>query len=112
MNLKILDLIGISAATLCLIHCILFPLMMIIPLGIPHSPLIDAAFLAIGLTVVFRITKTIGSVRLKTLFWVSTALIAVSVGLDFIFHFHSGLIYFGAAGLITAHIINFKNHKH
>lgn len=112
MSLKILDLIGISAATLCLIHCILFPILMIIPIGISHHPLIDLVFLLIGLIVVFRVTKTIRSAGLKILFWVSVSLIALSVGLDFIFHLHSGLIYFGAAGLITAHIINFRNHKH
>lgn len=112
MNSKILDFIGISAATLCLIHCIIFPLLLVVPLGISHSPLIDLIFLVIGVTVVFRITKTIRSVGLKILFWTSISLISLSVGLDFIFHLHSGLIYFGAAGLITAHIINFKNHKH
>ncbi len=112
MKTKILDCIGISAAVLCLIHCILFPVLMIVPLGISHHPLIDLLFLIIGATVVLRITKTVGSVRLKVLFLVSIALISISIGLDFIFHIHSGLIYIGATGLIVAHIINFKNHKH
>uniref|UniRef100_A0AAU6WK85 MerC domain-containing protein n=1 Tax=Chryseobacterium endophyticum TaxID=1854762 RepID=A0AAU6WK85_9FLAO len=57
MKTKIFDYIGISAAVLCLIHCILFPLIMIIPLGISHNPFIDLAFLIIGTIMVFRITK-------------------------------------------------------
>ncbi len=112
MKSRILDLIGISAATLCLIHCIVFPLLMVIPLGISHNPLIDLVFLIIGIAVVFRITKKIRSVGLRFLFWISVFLIAVSVSMDLLFHFHSRLMYFGAAGLILAHLVHFKKHRH
>ncbi|SDI51759.1 MerC mercury resistance protein [Chryseobacterium taeanense] len=112
MKTKILDYIGISAAVACLIHCILFPLLMIIPIGISHNPYIDLVFLLIGATVVYRVTKRISSFWLKALFWASISLISISVGLDFIFHIHSELIFAGAAGLITAHFINFKKHNH
>ncbi|SMC35083.1 MerC domain-containing protein [Chryseobacterium sp. YR221] len=112
MKSKILDAVGISAAVLCLIHCIVFPLLMIIPLGISHNPYIDLAFLIIGALVVFRIMRQITNRRLKFLFWASILLISISVLADFIFEIHIPLIYVGAAGLITGHIINFKNHKH
>ncbi|MGH1517229.1 MerC domain-containing protein [Chryseobacterium sp. JK1] len=112
MKSKILDTIGISAAVLCLIHCIIFPLLMVIPLGISHNPYIDLAFLLIGAVVVFRITRQISSRWLKFLFWTSIGLILISVMADFIFEVHIPLIYAGAAGLIAGHIINFKNHKH
>jgi hypothetical protein len=112
MKTKILDHIGISAAVVCLIHCMLFPLLMIIPIGISHNPYIDLMFLLIGASVVFRITKTISSVWLKALFWGSISLISISIGLDFIFHIHSELIIAGATGLIIAHLINFKKHNH
>ncbi|MGE8554938.1 MAG: MerC domain-containing protein [Chryseobacterium jejuense] len=112
MKSKILDAVGISAAVLCLIHCIVFPLLLIIPIGISHNPYVDLGFLAIGTLVVYRLTKKITNRRLKFLFWVSIGLIAVSVAADFIFEVHLPLIYIGAAGLITAHLINFKNHKH
>lgn len=112
MNSKILDLIGISAAVICLIHCIAFPLLMIIPLGISHNPYIDLFFLLTGTVVVFRITKKVRFPWLKMMFWASLFCIAVSVAADFIFHVHAGLIYLGAAGLIISHLINFKSHKH
>ena len=60
MKSKILDAVGISAAVLCLIHCIVFPLLLIVPLGISHNPYIDLVFLFIGAVVVFRITKKNG----------------------------------------------------
>jgi len=112
MKSKILDAIGISAAVLCLIHCIVFPLLLIVPLGMSHNPYIDLAFLCIGTIVVFRVTKKITNRWLKFLFWISVSLIFISVLTDLIFEVHIPLIYVGAAGLITGHIINFKNHKH
>lgn len=112
MKSKILDAVGISAAVLCLIHCIVFPLLLIVPLGISHNPYIDLTFLCIGAVVVFRITKKMERRWLKFLFWGSLALISISILTDFLFEVHLPLIYLGAAGLITGHIINFKNHKH
>lgn len=112
MKSKILDAVGISAAVLCLIHCIVFPLLLIIPLGISHNPYIDLGFLLIGTWVVYNVTRQITHYWLKFLFWASIVLIAISVAADFIFELHVPLIYAGAAGLITAHLINFKNHKH
>lgn len=112
MKSKILDTVGISAAVLCLLHCIIFPLLMVIPLGISHYPYIDLGFLVIGIAVVYRQTKRIINGRLKFLFWISILFISFSVLADLLFEIHLPLIYLGAAGLITGHLINFKNHKH
>ncbi|MDN3693100.1 MerC domain-containing protein [Chryseobacterium tructae] len=112
MKSKILDAVGISAAVLCLIHCIVFPLLLIIPLGISHNPYIDLTFLIIGTLVVYRQTRQVSNNWLQILFWISLGFIAVSILIDLLFEIHLPLIYIGAAGLITAHIINFKNHKH
>lgn len=112
MKTKILDVLGASAAIICLIHCVVFPLLMIAPLGISHNAYIDLFFFIIGTAIVFRITKKIENPKLRWLFWASIFTIGISVGLDLIFHFHSELILVGALGLITAHLFNFKNHKH
>lgn len=112
MKSKILDAVGISAAVLCLIQCIIFPLLLIIPLGISHNPYIDLAFLIIGAAVVYRVTKHMTNIWLKFIFCLSILLISISVFVDLLFEIHIPLIYVGAAGLIIAHIINFKNHKH
>lgn len=112
MKSKFLDAVGLSAAFLCLIHCLVFPLLLMLPIAIVHNPYIDLVFLVIGFAVVFKLSGTIHSFWLKSLFWVSIILIAVSVAAELIFDKHIDLIYLGAAGLITGHIINFKNHKH
>ncbi|WP_412850682.1 MerC domain-containing protein [Chryseobacterium sp. PMSZPI] len=112
MKSKILDVVGISAAVLCLIHCVIFPILLIIPLGVSHNPYIDLSFLIVGAVVVFRTTRHIKGRWLKLLFWISIVLISISVIVDLIFDVHLPLIYAGTAGLIIAHSINFKNHKH
>lgn len=112
MKPKILDTIGISAATLCLLHCIVFPLLMVLPFGITHSGLIDLLFLVIGILIVYSLSKRTSNQLLLFLFWLSLAFISVSVFADLFFEIHLPFIYIGAVGLIIGHIINFKNHKH
>ena len=58
MQLKsssILDIFGISSATVCLAHCLIFPLLSILPFGFTHNHWIDVAFACIGIFVVSRI---------------------------------------------------------
>ena len=112
MKTKFLDILGVSAAFLCLIHCIVFPLLMIVPLGMSHNAYIDLFFLMIGAVLVYRITRKPINRWIKLLFWVSVSLIALSVALDLFFHLHSEIILIGAVGLIVAHLLNFKYHRH
>ncbi|AZA58617.1 MULTISPECIES: MerC domain-containing protein [Flavobacteriales] len=108
MKNKTYDILGISAATLCLIHCLIFPLLVIIPIGISHNPYIDLAFLIIGAIIAFKICKTTDSKLVIALFAVSLLTILISVVLDALYHIHLPLIYVGSVGLITAHIINHR----
>ena len=112
MKSKLLDTIGISAAALCLIHCLVFPLLLLLPLGLSHNPFVDLVFLIIGAVVVYRITRDPNIGRIRYLFWLSIGLISVSVFADLIWETHLPLIYAGAVGLTSGHIINFKNHRH
>ena len=107
---KAYDILGISSATLCLIHCIVFPLLTVIPLGLSHNPYIDLLFALLGLLVVLRVVKT-ASKNVKTLLLVSVSLILLGVAMDILFHFHSNLIFIGGIGMIIGHAINFRNYK-
>ncbi|MEZ0131261.1 hypothetical protein AB9T88_16415 [Flavobacterium sp. LBUM151] len=55
------DILGISSATVCLVHCLVFPLITILPLGLIHNPFIDLFFAVIGSIAVFKIIKKIQS---------------------------------------------------
>jgi len=105
-----LDILGISSATLCLIHCIIFPMLTIIPLGLSHNHWIDFAFALIGLFAVIKISQKQKNKLILAFFWISISMILGCVIFEIIAHHHSNLIYFGAFGLITAHFLNYKNH--
>ena len=112
MKTKSIDLLGISAASLCLIHCVVFPLLLIVPMGIAHNAYIDLAFLIVGALAVYRAARQTEIKWLPYLLWTAIAMIAVSVLFDLLFHIHSPLIYIGAVGLISGHLLNFRHHKH
>ncbi len=109
---KSLDYIGISTATLCLVHCLVFPLFAIIPLGVSHNHWIDLLFALIGLFAVVKILKTNVQKHIKLILLISISFILLSIIYTIITHKHSVVMYLGGIGMIIGHLLNFKNHKH
>ncbi|MFD1601954.1 MerC domain-containing protein [Flavobacterium artemisiae] len=104
------DILGISSATICLVHCLIFPLLTILPLGLSHNPIIDLLFASIGLFAVFKITKK-SSLLVSSILIVSMGLIWISILIDLFLEIHLDLIYFGGIGMIIGHLINYKLHR-
>lgn len=104
------DLVGVSAALLCLVHCLVFPLLIFIPLGISHNPYIDLLFLALGIWSVYKTIKCCRSAGIKYLLGAGILMVSISVGMDILLHFHSPLMYIGAIALIAGHLVNLKAH--
>ena len=57
-SIVVLDILGISTASLCLVHCLLFPLLSLIPLGFLDYHWIDIFFAYIGMFVVSKIVMS------------------------------------------------------
>jgi len=112
MREKYYDLIGVYSAFLCLAHCILGPILFIVPLGISHSPLLDSFFLIVGLFPVYKVVRSKSPVFLKILLVFSFALIALSITLEALYHQESFLIFIGAMGVISSHLMNYNYKKH
>ncbi|MDT0678546.1 MerC domain-containing protein [Autumnicola musiva] len=104
----LLDVLGLSGATLCAIHCLFFPLIAVIPIGFKHNHWIDLIFALVGLMIITRLSKKIKSETLLMLLWFSISLVIVSACLNLISSYHSRLIYLGSLGLIIGHFINYK----
>lgn len=104
------DILGISSATICLVHCLIFPLLTILPLGLSHNPIIDLLFASIGLFAVFKITKK-STLLVSSILIVSMGLIWISILTDLFLEIHLDLIYFGGIGMIIGHLINYKLHR-
>jgi len=104
------DILGISSATVCLVHCLIFPLLTILPLGLSHNPIIDLLFASVGLFAILKIIKK-SSLLVSSILIVSMALIWMSVLSEILFDIHLDLIYFGGIGMIIGHLVNYKMHK-
>lgn len=104
------DILGISSATICLVHCLIFPLLTILPLGLSHNPIIDLVFALIGVFAVFKITKK-STLLVSSILIVSMGLIWISILMDIFLEIHLDLIYFGGIGMIIGHLLNYKLHK-
>ncbi|MET3028850.1 MULTISPECIES: MerC domain-containing protein [unclassified Flavobacterium] len=104
------DILGISSATICLVHCLIFPLLTILPLGLSHNPIIDLLFASIGLFAILKIIKK-SSLLVSSILVVSMALIWISVLTELLLDIHLDLIYFGGFGMIIGHLINYKLHR-
>lgn len=104
------DILGISSATICLVHCLIFPLLTILPLGLSHNPIIDLLFASVGLFAIFKIIKK-SSLLVSSILIVSMALIWMSVLSEILFDIHLDLIYFGGFGMIIGHLVNYKLHR-
>ena len=104
------DIFGVSSATLCLAHCILLPLLTILPLGTCDNVLIDSVFGVIALFVVAKIMISNASLTVKTILGLSILMIFISILVHFISDTHNSLIVIGGFGMIIGHVLNYKNH--
>lgn len=104
------DILGVSSATICLVHCLLFPLLTVLPLGLNHNPIIDLLFASIGVFAILKIIKKT-SLLVSSILVVSISLIWISILSELLFEIHIDLIYFGGFGMIVGHLLNYKLHK-
>ncbi|MBF7092792.1 MerC family mercury resistance protein [Flavobacterium sp. ALJ2] len=104
------DFLGISSATICLVHCLVFPILTILPLGITHNPIIDLLFASIGFFAVIKIVKK-ATLPVSSILVLSIALIFISIIIEIILDVHTYLIFIGGIGMIIGHYINYRSHK-
>jgi len=104
------DILGISSATVCLVHCLVFPLLTILPLGLIHNPFIDLFFAVISSIAVFKIIKK-SNLLVAAILIISMVLIWISVLSEIILDIHLDLIFIGGIGMILGHLLNYRSHK-
>lgn len=112
MKEKYIDLIGVYAALLCMIHCLFAPVLLTLPLGLSHDPIIDCSFLVLGAFPVFKVLGGKAQVYIKLLLLTSYLIVAIAIGLEIFFRIENFQIYIGASGLILGHILNYKKQLH
>lgn len=107
------DWIGISSATLCLLHCLLAPLMMIALKAsaefIRTVEFLNYIFLLVSFWSVFRVSQKQLPAYLLTILWGSFGGIVVSIVFESEFSWLSYLNYTSAVGLITGHLLHIRH---
>ncbi|MEN2402646.1 MerC domain-containing protein [Flavobacterium sp. MC2016-06] len=106
----IYDILGISSAAICLVHCLVFPLLTILPLGLSHNPFIDLTFASIGIFAILKIIKK-SNLLVSSILIISIALIWISILTEIFLEIHLDLIFIGGTGMIIGHFLNYKSHK-
>jgi len=111
------DIIGATVSILCLIHCVITPIIFITYGAAAchtEAPLwwksIDFLFLTISFLAIFRSTQTTSSQIIKLILWTiwtSLFFIIINEKLDW-FHINENWLYFTAIILSITHIYNLK----
>jgi hypothetical protein len=106
----IIDILGISSATLCIIHCVLFPILTIIPIGFSSHHWIDLFFACIGTFVVSRIILSNATRLIKIILFISICITATGIVIELLYDTETNLIVLGGLIMIIGHLLNFKHH--
>lgn len=110
-SIVILDVLGISSATLCMVHCLIFPILSVFPFGFSNTHWIDIFFACIGMFVVSKILISTALKTVKLILFVSIITIILGVVLEVVYSMNTNLIVIGGLGMIVGHILNYKSHS-
>lgn len=100
------------SAFLCLIHCLILPLITILPIGFTNNHWIDLFFAVLGVFAVVKIIKSNARKLIKLVLIISLAILICSVLYTLMTHKHTIILYFAGLGVIIGHLLNFFSHKH
>lgn len=117
------DYVGITGSVLCIIHCIVTPILAVSSSVLFKDSLVEGmhllgyGFILINGAAVYYATRNIHSVQLNRFLWFSFAVFAVSIALEEVNELFHYVGYLGSAMLIIGHGLNLylcrnTSHKH
>lgn len=107
-----LDVLGISSASLCLVHCLIFPVLSIIPIGLSNNHWIDVFFACIGMFIVSKIIMSDSTRLVKTILSIAIVTITTGVVIELLYDISTPMVLIGGTGMIIGHLLNFTTKKH
>jgi hypothetical protein len=110
-SIIVLDILGISSASLCLLHCLVFPILSIIPFGFSDTHWVDIFFACIGMFVVSKVMMDKTPKKVKLILATSIIVIIIGVVLEIIWKINSQMVLIGGVGMIIGHLLNYKSHS-
>ncbi len=111
------DYIGITGSVLCLVHCLVTPVLLLTTAVLHHDHLrigylsLDYVFMGINIIAVYFATRANHSLFVKRALWGFLALFAVAILLEDVNEAFHLLGYAASAGLVMTHLINLRQHR-
>jgi hypothetical protein len=111
------DYIGITGSVLCIIHCLITPILLMSTALMKHDELrfgylsLDYVFIIVNIIAVYFATRHHASPVIKRALWGFLTLFAVAIVLEDTNELFEYLGYAASAGLVVTHLVNIRQHR-
>lgn len=111
------DYIGITGSVLCLIHCMITPVLLMTTTALRHEHLhigylsLDYVFIGVNVAAVYFATKNNRSMPVKRALWGFLILFAIGIVFENVSEGFQLLGYAASAGLVMTHLVNIRQHR-
>ncbi|WP_138991696.1 MerC domain-containing protein [Larkinella sp. C7] len=112
------DYIGITGSVLCIIHCLITPILLISSSLLADRTLrigflsLDYVFIGVNIVAVYFATRRASQRLVKVGLWAFLGLFAGALLLEDVHEAFEYLAYTASAGLIGCHLLNLRAHAH
>lgn len=111
-NTSKFDWAGILSASLCVVHCLLTPVLIILLSDTAWWHQVSYFFLAVSFYAAFRATQHSRASKILTLIWLSFLILAFSILFEDAYPWLHEVSYLASFGLVAGHILNIRYCKH
>lgn len=108
---------GIVGSVLCMIHCLVTPVLLVSSSVFQHTPLragflsLDYVFIGVNAVAVYLTTRHYAPIAIKRSLWGFLGLFSIALLLESTSPVFTYLTYIASAGLIGSHLINIRQHR-
>ena len=111
------DYVGITGSILCIIHCLITPVLVLAGSFTQHSALrvgylsLDYVFIGVNILAVSFATRHYAPVAIKRSLWGFLALFSLALLLEDTAPLFEYVAYGASAGLVITHLLNIRQHR-
>ncbi|MGA0557606.1 MerC domain-containing protein [Larkinella sp. VNQ87] len=111
------DYIGISGSVLCIIHCLITPVLLVSSSFLANDTVrvgflsLDYLFIGVNILAVYFATRHFTTPAIKIGLWFFLSVFAVAILLEDVNESFEYLGYAASLGLVTTHLVNIRLHR-
>jgi hypothetical protein len=111
------DYIGIAGSVLCIIHCLITPVLLMTTALFQNEKLrigylsLDYVFIGVNIIAVYFATRHYVHPLIKKSLWGFLSLFSIALLLEDVNPFFEYVAYIASAGLVITHLLNIRQHR-